>query len=220
MFTESDLQPISALQHLHFCPRQWGLIHLEQAWAENVFTAEGRVLHQRVHEEESQTRHDVRVARGLRVHSLRLGLVGQADVVEFRQSDSGIELPGQEGLWRPFPVEYKRGKPKIDICDEVQLCAGALCLEEMLRTEVPEGAFFYGRPRRRHPVAFDRQLRQKTTDLCEELHRLYQLGRTPKAVYSKKCQSCSLYEICLPKTTGLDKRVNEYIKKHRLISDL
>lgn len=219
MYTESDLQPISALQHLSFCPRQWGLIHLEQLWAENVFTAEGRVLHERVHEDESETRGDVRIVRSLRIHSLRLGLAGQADVVEFHlvsgKSDAvtDVAFPGRPGCWQPYPVEYKRGKPKIDICDEVQLCAQALCLEEMLSTDIPEGAFFYGKPRRRHKIAFDERLRRETVKLCERLHELYQKKITPKAEYGKKCRSCSLYDFCRPKTMGVEKKIDLYVRR-------
>src|SRR5216683_5044670 len=118
MFEEDDLLPLSGLQHLHFCERQWGLIHIEQIWAENRLTAEGRVLHDRAHEAGSETRPGLRIARGLRVRSLRLGLSGEADVVEFRAAPDGAALPGEDGFWRPFPVEYKRGRPKRDHCDE------------------------------------------------------------------------------------------------------
>lgn len=136
MFSEDDLLMLSALQHLSFCPRQCALIHIEQIWAENVFTAEGRVMHERAHDEDRrETRAGVRVERGMPLRSLKLGLIGKADVVEFH---SGL---GGKG-WTPFPVEYKRGKPKVDDCDKVQLCAQALCLEEMLGVAVPAGALF------------------------------------------------------------------------------
>ncbi len=177
--SEDDLLPISALQHLVFCERQWGLIHLEQIWAENRLTLEGKHLHERVDESETESRGGVRTARALALRSLRLGLSGRADVVEFlrMEADEGpvdgaddgvsgaVALPGVAGLWRPFPVEYKRGKPKPDRCDEVQLCAQALCLEEMLDTEIPRGALFYGQPRRRQEVAFDPELRALTESL-------------------------------------------------------
>jgi len=136
MYSEDDLLPISGLQHLHFCERQWGLIHLEQQWEENRLTAEGRLLHDRVHDAGSEVRPSVVTARGLHLHSVRLGLTGVADVVEFQQADAGvagtIQLADRPGWWRVFPIEYKRGRPKADACDEVQLCAQAMSLEETL----------------------------------------------------------------------------------------
>jgi len=213
MFSEEQLLPISALQHLAFCPRQWGLIYLEQVWSENRFTAEGRHLHEKTHEAGTEDRPGIHIVRGLKLQSLRLGLVGQADVVEFHQAESGVELPKAMGLWRPFPVEYKRGKAKPDNCDRVQLCAQAMCLEEMLDAKIEYGAIFYGRPRRRERVKFSRSLRQETTSLAEELHGLYETRTTPKAKYQKKCKSCSLYEICMPKVTGISKNVQHYLAK-------
>jgi len=139
-YTEDDLIPISALQHFVFCERQCALIHIEQAWTENRLTAEGRLLHERVHDQGGESRAGVRIERGLPLRSLRLGLVGVADVVEFH--------PLSEGGWRPFPVEYKRGKPKRNACDEIQVCAQALCLEEMLGVRIPAGALFYGKTHR------------------------------------------------------------------------
>lgn len=193
MFTEDDLQPISALQHLAFCERQWGLIHIERIWLENVLTTEGRQLHEKVHEEETENRGDLRTTRSLRLRSNRLGLTGQADVVEFKNEGDGNVLV--------TPVEFKRGKPKIDSCDEIQLCAQALCLEEMLNTKISEGYFFYGKPRRRHRVEFTGELRNLTEDLTKRLHQLFQQSRTPIAKYEKKCDNCSLFEICMPKIT-------------------
>ena len=166
MYSEDDLLPISGLQHLHFCERQWGLIHLEQQWEENRLTAEGRLLHDRVHEAGSETRPGVVIARGLHLHSFRLGLTGVADVVEFQQAEDAaegaIQLPERRGWWRLFPVEYKRGEPKADACDEVQLCAQALCLEETLGAAIRGGALFYGQKRRRTDVPFDEELRART----------------------------------------------------------
>lgn len=220
MFSEDDLLPISALQHLAFCERQWALIHIEQAWAENVLTAEGHLLHDRAHEDETETRGDMRIARGLRIHSLRLGLVGTMDVVEFiRESDrvydqdnkTAIHLRDVDGFWRPVPVEYKRGKPKPDNCDKIQLCAQALCLEEMLDVIIPSGAIFYGRPRRRLTVEFDSFLRRETEALAVRLHELQSLGKTPLPVYSKKCANCSLADICKPKRMGARSTSSRYV---------
>ncbi len=192
MFTDDDLLPISALQHLAFCERQCALIHLEGAWAENVLTAEGRVLHDRADEPSAETRRDRKTARALRIRSLRLGISGIADVVEFHRNANGG--------WQPFPVEYKRGRPKPDHCDWVQLCAQALCLEEMLAATVPLGAMFYGQPRRRQEVAFDGALRRETEQLCMRLHELIDAAQTPQACYDARCDNCSLLALCLPKT--------------------
>jgi CRISPR-associated exonuclease Cas4 len=232
MYAEDELLPISALQHYVFCPRQCALIHIEQLWSENVFTAEGRGLHEKVHEAEAESRPGVRIVRGLRLRSLELGLVGQADVVEFhrlsgvdeqkqiaavvpeglpRNCLAGAAVPGLEGRYTVFPVEYKRGKPKADACDEVQLCAQALCLEEMLATSIPRGALFYGRPRRRKEVEFTESLRQQTRETAGKLHELLRSGRTPTAAYEKKCESCSLLERCLPRITGVKKNIRHYL---------
>jgi len=203
MYTEDDLIPLSALQHLIFCERQCALIHIEQAWAENLFTAEGRIMHEHVHAEERESRGKIRIEYGMSLRSLRLGLIGKADVVEFhRQADS---------FWLPFPVEYKRGKPKKDNSDKVQLCAQALCLEEMMGVSVPDGALFYGKTRRRFDVAFDGTLRKLTEDTATRLHELIESGRTPRPVYAKKCDSCSLAGMCLPKTLGKKYSAKRYL---------
>ncbi len=205
MFPESALLPISALQHLLFCERQCALIHLEQAWADNVLTVEGSHLHTKAHDANAgESRGDVYIARSLALHSLRLGLSGQADVVEFHRDESGVPLHSRPGRWRAFPVEYKRGKPKRNHCDEVQLCAQALCLEEMLGTVVAEGALFYGETRRRVDVKFDSFLRGETEQAAARLHELLNSGITPPAVREPKCESCSLERICLP--DALEKR--------------
>jgi CRISPR-associated exonuclease Cas4 len=204
MFSESDLLPLSGLQHLAFCERQWALIHLEQQWVENRLTVEGRQMHERAHEQKEEWREGVSVSHGLAVRSLRLGLVGIADVVEFR--------PQSQGPPRPFPIEYKRGRPKPDRCDEVQLCAQALCLEEMTGVDVPSGAIFYGQPRRRTEVNFNGDLRAETEALIQRMHTLYAARATPQALYAPKCDRCSLLEICLPTTAGEGRSVAKYLK--------
>jgi CRISPR-associated exonuclease Cas4 len=186
MYSEDDLLPLSGLQHLMFCERQWALIHLEQQWEENRLTAEGRLLHETAHASGAESRGDVRIVRGLSLRSLRLGLAGQADVVEFH---------GRQ----PFPVEYKRGKPKSDRSDEIQLCAQALSLEEMLAVSVPRGALFYGTTRRRIDVQCDEPLRSLVEELAERMHELYRRGKTPEASYAPRCEQCSLIEVCLPR---------------------
>lgn len=206
-FTEDDLLPLSALQHLLFCERQAALIHVEQLWAENPLTVQGRQLHEKVDSAPGESRGDVRIARSLSLRSLRLGLSGRADVVELHQvsaeagedaSGPGAVLPGVPGSWRPFPIEYKRGRPKPYHADEVQLCAQALCLEEMLGAPVPAGAIFYGQTRRRHDVRFDDALRHETEEAAGRLHRLIASGVTPPPVREPKCDQCSLIELCLP----------------------
>jgi len=188
MFAEDSLLPLSGLQHLAFCERQWALIHIEQQWNENRWTAEGRLLHQNADEGPDETRGGVRIVRGLAIRSLRLGLSGKADVVEFP-----IQPPGP-----PLPVEYKRGRPKSEHWDEIQLCAQALCLEEMLSTAIAGGALYYGEPRRRLDVPFDASLRQETEDLARRMHHLYDEQRTPAPRLTPRCKKCSLHQICEP----------------------
>jgi len=205
MFAEDDLLPLSALQHLLFCERQCALIHVEQLWVENLFTAQGRLMHERVDGGGHERRGNVRTVYAMPLRSLRLGLVGKADVVGFHRQESGD--------WLPFPVEHKRGRPKKANWDKVQLCAQALCLEEVLGIAVPEGALFYGKNRRRLQVVFDAPLRSETEDTAGRLHELVASGRTPPPHYAKICESCSLREICLPKTFGKERQVVQYLKR-------
>ena len=186
--TDDNALPISALQHLVFCPRQWALIHLEQLWVENLHTAEGRQLHERADLPGESQRRGVRTVRGMALHSARLGLSGRADIVEFHPD--------------PCPVEYKRGKSKPNDCDTVQLCAQALCLEEMLQTSIASGAIFYGAPRRRQEVLFTPELRSRTEELAATMHLLYANKQTPTAHPGPYCKSCSLVDLCLPNATA------------------
>ena len=204
-YTEEDLIMISALQHISFCERQCALIHIEQIWDENRATAEGRIMHERVHEQDHESRGNVRIEYGLPLRSLKLGLVGKADVVEFHRLD--------KDRWQPFPVEYKRGKPKPDDCDLIQLCAQAMCLEEMLSVSVPKGAIFYGKTRRRLDVSFDEPLRQETEEAAKRTHQLISSGITPPPVYEKRCESCSLIGECLPKAIGKKSSVKRYLAR-------
>ncbi len=209
---DSYLQ-LSGLQHFLFCRRQWALIHIENQWAENLRTTEGRLLHDRAHDETlSELRGNVLTVRGLRVSSETLGVSGQCDVVEFHRAKEGISLHGREGLWTVYPVEYKRGEPKADPCDAAQLCAQAMCLEEMLKTSISEGALFYGETRRRTVVAFDQALRDTVTDALREMNEMYRRGYTPKCKTGKRCNACSLKEICLP-VLQKGRSVEAYIKE-------
>ncbi len=208
MFSDDDLLPISALQHLVYCPRQCALIHVERQWVENRLTAEGRLLHERTHAEGSHKKGSRRVARGVMLRSLSLGLFGQADTVEFLPSPSSAS--GE----MPFPVEYKRGKPKPHDADKVQLCAQALCLEEMLSCTIPAGALFYGKTRRRVEVAFDAPLRQRTMQLIAELRELVDSRTTPRAAYEKgKCGRCSLLKVCMPEVLDGSESASRYLRR-------
>lgn len=183
--------PISALQHMLYCPRQCALIHVERLWAENAYTAEGRLLHKRVDAGGVELRGGAKIGRGVPLRSLQLGLVGLADVVEVRAGG------------RPYPIEYKRGRPKAHRADEAQLCAQALCLEEMLGVAVPEGALFYGVKRRRTVVPFDEELRSLTERLAVDTRRMLAARKTPAAEYDRrKCSACSLIDACQPRRPG------------------
>ncbi len=204
MASDSDLIAISALQHYLFCPRQCALIHIEQAWAENAATAEGRVAHERVHAIESEVRRGVRTVTGMPLRSDRLGVTGIADVVELHRL--------ADGAWRPFPVEHKRGRPKAHRADEVQLCAQAMALEEMFAVDIAEGALFYRQPRRRTPVVFDPALRALTQEVAVATRALIAKGRTPRMAYDKtRCDACSLIEICRPQTTGAARSASAWL---------
>ena len=200
-----ELIMISALQHYSFCPRQCALIYLEQVWEDNRLTVEGSLLHERVHEEGNEMRAGVRIERGVSLRSLRLGLIGKADVVEFHRQESGA--------WLPSPVEYKRGKPKPDFCDKIQLCAQALCLEEMLHTDIHMGAIFYGQTRRRLDVIFDAVLRRETEDVAQQVRELLNSEKTPKPLYAKRCENCSLMADCLPTAIQKRRSVKNYLQR-------
>lgn len=182
---EDALIPISALQHYLFCPRQCALIHVERLWAEDLATAEGRLLHERIDSGRGERRPGVRIARSLALRSAAIGVTGKADVVEFHDT-------------QPFPVEYKRGRPKRHRADDVQLCAQAICLEEMFGRPVPAGALFYGQTRRRHDVLFNGDLRALTCQTAQAVRRDIALCRTPAPVAKAGCRRCSLMDLCQP----------------------
>jgi CRISPR-associated exonuclease Cas4 len=188
---DDDLIPISALQHYLYCARQCALIHLEQQWAENRQTAEGRVLHQQADAPKAERRRGVRTITAMPLLSLDLGIVGKADVVEFHVDGEGE---------RAFPVEYKRGRPKAHLADEVQLCAQALCLEAMLGQSIEVGALFYGQTRRRKDVVFDTSLRELTRRAIADTRAMLASRRTPLAHYeAERCDRCSLIDLCQPR---------------------
>jgi len=205
-YSEDEFIQLSALQHFIFCKRQCALIHIEQLWLENRLTAEGRIMHEHVHGEHAECLANVRIVRGMLLHSFELGLSGKADVVEFHKTEGS-----NKGI--PFPVEYKRGKPKADDSDKVQLCAQALCLEEMMRVQITGGAVFYGRTRRRLDVAFDEDLRRKTKETAKQLHGFIEARKTPLPDYTPKCKSCSFIDECLPKAIGKRMPVMKYLLK-------
>lgn len=209
MFTEDDLLPISGLQHVVFCDRQAALIHVERLWTENEHTVAGQHLHERAHESGGESRRDVRVARAMHLRSFELGLAGVADVVEFHRTDEGARLATRGGCWRPFPVEYKKGKPKRHRADEVQLCAQAVCLEEMFGVRVAEGALYYGRTRRRVVVEIDGRLRDLMREAAAAFRAIVSQRVTPAAKWAPKCRQCSLIEDCRPRAA--EKSARRYL---------
>lgn len=200
---EDALIPLSALQHFLFCPRQCALIHVEQLWAEDSATTEGRLLHQQVDNGQTSRREATRTVRGMTLRSLVLGVIGKADVVEFQGNPA-----------RPYPIEYKRGRPKSHRADEVQLCAQAICLEEAFGCAVPEGALFYGATRRRLHVVFDNVLRALTAEIAAATRQMIQSGQTPAPIYRRAaCSQCSLEALCQPKCLGTAPRVDHWLAR-------
>lgn len=213
MYFEEDYLMLSGIQHFAFCRRQWAIIHIEQQWAENYRTTAGELLHKKAHDENSfEKRGNLLIIRGLRISSHELGLSGQCDVVEFHQNESGIDLFGYEGKWNPVPVEYKHGIAKENNADELQLCAQAICLEEMFQTAVPDGYLYYGESRRRSHVEFTNERREEVKKFAKEMHDLFQRGYTPSVKPSKKCKACSLENLCVPKLQK-SMKVREYIER-------
>lgn len=210
-YNEEDFLALSGIQHFAFCRRQWSLIHIEQAWVDNLLTVEGNILHERAHNNTlAETRGDVIITRGMPVFSRTLGTNGVCDVVEFQRSENGVRLHGRDGLFLPVPVEYKRGKPKEGDEDVLQLAAQAICLAEMLGCEVSEGFLYYGEPSRRTRVAIGEEIKQRVVTAFAEMHELYARRYTPRVKPTKACGNCSLKDLCLPKL--LKKRpVTEYL---------
>ncbi len=213
MYNEDEFLQLSGIQHFAFCRRQWALIHIEMQWKENLRTVEGQILHENAHNPEmNEKRGNVIVVRAMPVHSRKMGVSGECDVVEFHKSDKGAHINGREGVYMPVPVEYKRGEPKSDNIDILQLAAQALCLEEMFCTDINYGYIYYGETRHRLKVDFDDEIRNEVVKLFEEMHLYYRRGYTPKVKISKKCNACSLKDLCVP-VLNKNKSVAEYIDK-------
>lgn len=201
MYTEDDFITISALQHYVYCSRQCGLIHVDDVWQENVFTVRGNILHEKVDTDTYETRGNTKTVRGLRIHSYKFGITGRCDVVEFKETENGKVV---------LPVEFKSGEPKEDISDKVQLCAQAICLEEMLNTTIKQGAFFYGKIRRRNIVEIDEELKTQTEKIIFAVREIVTSKKIPVAEYQTKCRNCSLQSICQPKAMN-KKKLQNYI---------
>ena len=199
-YREEEWLDVAGIQHFLFCRRQWALIHIEQQWQENLRTVEGQIVHEKCHDGSlHESRGDLLVARALRISSAKLGVSGISDVVEFHRENTGARLHGQEGFWRPVPVEYKRGKTKDGEEDVSQLVLQALCLEEMLCYQIPVGYLFYDEIHRRQKVEITQDLRDFVLRTLAEMHKEYSRRATPKVKVTKKCRSCSLKDLCLPK---------------------
>lgn len=212
-YAEEEYLQLSGIQHFAFCRRQWALIHIEQQWVENPLTADGRIFHDRAHDEkQTEMRGDLLTVRGLRIKSAELGISGICDVVEFRASESGIHLQGYEGLWDVVPIEYKRGNCDFSRADSLQLCAEAICLEEMLCCKILFGYLFWGESHRREKVVFDEPLRKAVRESFAEMHQYLKRGCTPKVKTGKWCAKCSMKDICLPELTKTQS-VKTYIRE-------
>ena len=199
-YSEEEFLQLSGLQHFRFCRRQWALIHIEQQWAENDRTVDGALIHHNAHDSDfRESRGDCVITRGVSVFSPTLGVSGQCDVLEYHRGNTGIPIQHKEGLWRPYAVEYKRGSPRDDTGDTLQLCGQAMCLEEMLCCDIPEGALYYGEIRRRVVVPLTGELRDQVREMLGQMHDLFRRAHTPKVKPSASCNACSLKEICLPK---------------------
>lgn len=206
---------LSGIQHFCFCRRQWALIHVENVWQENEHTVAGELLHARAHDADfAESRGDTYIQREVSFHSATLGVSGKCDVLEFHRCQDGIPLRNREGLWLPYPVEYKKGSSKLSDADRLQLCGQAMCLEEMLCCAIPEGALFYGETRRREIVPFSAELRQAVRSALAEMHDYAKRGYTPKVKPHQGCHGCSIQENCMPKMLRRPS-VAEYLRASR-----
>lgn len=216
-YNEDEYLQISGIQHFVFCRRQWALIHIENQWAENFRTIDGSIMHENAHDNSfSEKRNNKITVRAMPVSSPILGINGECDVVEFNADKNGIEIFGREGKYSVTPIEYKRGMPKENESDIMQLTAQAMCLEHMLCCEINEGFIYYGETKRRYKVTFDKALRERVTSTIDEMHQYYKRKYTPKVKRSKSCNACSLKNICLPilmKNKSAKKYIEQYLKE-------
>ena len=217
MYKEEEFLQLSGIQHFEFCRRQWALAYIEMQWKENVRTVEGRILHENAHDAGiKEKRGDTLIVRAMPIHSREMGVSGECDVVEFHKVQDGIKLSGKEGFYNVIPIEYKRGNPKTDDSDILQVAAQAICLEEMLCCTIPYGFIYYGEIRHRMKIEFTDEIREKVRKMFAEMHRYYEQRYTPKVKISKKCNACSLKDIFLP-VLNKKKSVSGYID--RIISE-
>ena len=220
MYNEEDFLQLSGIQHFVFCRRQWALAYIEMQWEENVRTFEGRQVHKKAHDVSlKEKRGDVIIERAMPIHSRELGISGECDVVEFYESQNGVKLSGHTGKYIAIPIEYKRGRPKTNEADILQLTAQAICIEEMLCCDIPYGYIYYGETRHRQKVEITVELRQKVKMIFEEMHKYYKQRYTPKVKRSKSCNACSLKDVCLPMlnksisvTEYIDKKIKEGVE--------
>lgn len=216
MYEEDEMLMLSGIQHFAFCPRQWGLIHLEQQWSDNRLTMEGSIMHE--HVDDPFYRQSVRgkiVLRRVSIASKKLGLYGLTDIIEMTPTEGGencVRLPGREGWWSPCVVEYKHGEPKFDDCDSVQIAAQTMCLEEQYGIRIPIGQLYYGKTRQRESVLIDDGLRQETKAMAEAMHRVFEEGVVPKSDRRPQCRSCSMVDLCMPEREGSKRSAKKYLK--------
>lgn len=203
MYTDEDLLALSGLQHIAYCERQWALIHIEAQWSENYDTVRGDIFHERAHTKGYSVDRGVRAERGMRLVNYHLGITGVADIVEFIDDDQGTASSAKRS-YILHPVEYKVGKPKVEDWDRVQLCAQALCLEEMYGCRIDAGSLFYGETRRREAIVLDDDLRQHVSSLAQRMHNLFSASKTPRASKSARCKRCSLIDVCLPEVFSFE----------------
>lgn len=215
IYSDDEMLMLSGIQHYVFCPRQWALIHLEQQWAENRLTAEGRLLHDHVDDPTYRQMHGkIITLRAVPIASRQLGIYGLTDAIELHpvaSSDNAIVQPKRSGYWQPVPIEYKHGHPKTNSCDEMHLTAQVLCLEEMYDINIPTAELFYGETHHRKVVAITEELRSNSILTIQNMHQLFQTGRMPKAVRAPHCRNCSLKDICMPQLSTLPS-VSSYLQ--------
>ncbi|NLM50619.1 MAG: CRISPR-associated protein Cas4 [Clostridiaceae bacterium] len=211
-YKEEEYLMLSGIQHFAFCKRQWALIQIENVWQENYHTAIGNILHERVHDSTNfEKRGNIIISRGMPIFSASLGIRGECDVVEFVKDSGGVKIHGRDGKYVPYPVEYKKGSPKKNEVDILQLAAQVMCLEEMFLTNIPYGYLYYGQTRHREKIEITKEIREKVSAMFCEMHMLFKRGHTPKVNPSKSCNSCSLVNLCLP-VLCKNKSAKDYIE--------